>query len=239
MNWVVGCLLLFLAVFARLHRLPAADGPARVLGHPDRHGAAARACRSATRSARCSCPDDVGGPLSLLRFYALHVRDRPAGHVVADDAALLRHPPAEGACCPTYERLRHELAALLPAGRSGRCCSASPCCCSSRRSCPRRSRRPRTRRTPPNPAKSAWFLLWIQELVSYGTLAIYAAVALAALLVALPWLPVPARSSTRAGSPASTGRSRWPCSRRRRLVLALTVVGLFLRGPDWRLVLPF
>ncbi len=31
----------------------------------------------------------------------------------------------------------------------------------------------------PNPAKSAWFLLWIQELVSYSTLAIYVAVALA------------------------------------------------------------
>jgi ABC-type uncharacterized transport system permease subunit len=56
----------------------------------------------------------------------------------------------------------------------------------------------------PNPAKSAWFLLWIQELVSYSTLAIYVALALAALLV-----------------------------------LVLTVVGLALRGPDWRLVLPF
>ncbi|MBI5655355.1 MAG: cytochrome B6, partial [Geobacter sp.] len=30
---------------------------------------------------------------------------------------------------------------------------------------------------PPNPAKSAWFLLWIQELVSYGTFFIYPALA--------------------------------------------------------------
>jgi hypothetical protein len=90
----------------------------------------------------------------------------------------------------------------------------------------------------PNPAKSAWFLLWIQELVSYSTLAIYVAVALAALLVALPWLPVPrlehARWLPREHRPlavavlAAAG-----------LVLVLTVVGLYLRGPDWRLVLPF
>jgi len=90
----------------------------------------------------------------------------------------------------------------------------------------------------PNPAKSAWFLLWIQELVSYSTLAIYAAVALAAFLVALPWLPVPKLDA-----------AQWlPCPHRwlavavlaaAGLVLVLTVVGLFLRGPDWRLVLPF
>jgi hypothetical protein len=91
---------------------------------------------------------------------------------------------------------------------------------------------------PPNPAKSAWFLLWIQELVSYSTLAIYAAVALAALLLALPWLPVPRLE-----------RARWLPREHRPLalvvllaalfVLGLTVVGLFLRGPDWRLVRPF
>jgi hypothetical protein len=90
----------------------------------------------------------------------------------------------------------------------------------------------------PNPAKSAWFLLWIQELVSYSTLAIYVAVGLAVFLVALPWLPVP-----------KLERARWLPPEHRLLavavlaaallVLALTVVGLTLRGPDWRLVLPF
>jgi hypothetical protein len=91
---------------------------------------------------------------------------------------------------------------------------------------------------PPNPAKSAWFLLWIQELVSYGTQAIYVAVALIAALVALPWLPVP-----------RLDHARWLPREHRRLaafvllaallVFGLTVVGLFLRGPDWRLVRPF
>ena len=91
----------------------------------------------------------------------------------------------------------------------------------------------------PNPAKSAWFLLWIQELVSYSTLAIYVAVALAALLVALPWLPVPklehARWFPREHRPLAAAVLAAACG----LVLVLTVVGLYLRGPDWRLVLPF
>jgi hypothetical protein len=90
----------------------------------------------------------------------------------------------------------------------------------------------------PNPAKSAWFLIWIQELVSYSTLAIYVAVALAAFLVALPWLPFP-----------KPDHARWLPREHRPLglavlaaallVLVLTIVGLALRGPDWRLVLPF
>lgn len=90
----------------------------------------------------------------------------------------------------------------------------------------------------PNPAKSAWFLLWIQELISWDTLAISAALALFALLVALPWL---------AGKPAD--QASW-LPRELRLVslfvllaglavLALTAVGLFFRGPDWRFVAPF
>ena len=90
----------------------------------------------------------------------------------------------------------------------------------------------------PNPAKSAWFLLWIQELVSYSTLAIYMAVALAALLVALPWLKVPKVEHAR----WLPREHRWLAAAvlaAAALVLALTVVGLYLRGPDWRLVLPF
>ena len=88
---------------------------------------------------------------------------------------------------------------------------------------------------PPNPSKSAWFLLWIQELVSWNTLAIYAAVALAVLLVALPWL---------AGRPAESA-SWFPRNLRLVAVLVvlvclgvvvLTAVGLFFRGPDWRFV---
>ena len=90
----------------------------------------------------------------------------------------------------------------------------------------------------PNPAKSAWFLLWIQELVSHGTAFVLVAVLLAALLVALPWLPL-----------RQLEHARWLPREHRwlaigvllaaALVIGLTLVGLFLRGPDWRLVSPF
>ena len=90
----------------------------------------------------------------------------------------------------------------------------------------------------PNPAKSAWFLLWVQELVSYSTLAIYVAVALAAFLVALPWLPVPKLDEAR-WLPREHRLLALAVLAAAGLVLVLTVVGLTLRGPDWRLVLPF
>ena len=91
---------------------------------------------------------------------------------------------------------------------------------------------------PPNPAKSAWFLLWLQELVSHSTLGIYAAVALAVALAALPWLPL-TRSTTAAWFP----RPLWPVTvaalAAAALVVALTAIGLFLRGANWALVSPF
>jgi len=91
---------------------------------------------------------------------------------------------------------------------------------------------------PPNPAKSAWFLLWIQELVSYDTLTIHVALALAVLLVALPWLPIrPVEHAT------WFPRAQWPLAALVLIIccalVALTAMGLFFRGPDWRLVFPF
>lgn len=89
----------------------------------------------------------------------------------------------------------------------------------------------------PNPAKAAWFLLWIQELVSHGTAWIWAVLVLAALFTALPWL----RRSRAA-------HAEWFAPGERLLglvvlalalaVLALTVVAYLFRGGAWRFVLP-
>lgn len=91
----------------------------------------------------------------------------------------------------------------------------------------------------PNPVKSAWFLLWIQELVSYSALMIYPVVAGALFFLFLPWLPfiTPAHRATwfprdqRLVSGATVA-----------LVLAmvvLTVVAAFFRGENWSFVSPF
>ncbi len=91
----------------------------------------------------------------------------------------------------------------------------------------------------PNPAKSAWFLLWTQELVSYSRELAYLIAALALLFLLLPWLPgTPPAEKARWFS-----REQWPATILTLLVffgiVALTVVALFFRGENWQLVSPF
>lgn len=91
----------------------------------------------------------------------------------------------------------------------------------------------------PNPVKSAWFLLWIQELVSYSKYLIYAVLALALLFLLLPWLS--------RGEPSE--KASWFAKERLPVafaslaaflfIVALTVVAVFFRGPNWQFVSPF
>ena len=91
----------------------------------------------------------------------------------------------------------------------------------------------------PNPVRSAWFLLWIQELVSYSSYLIYAVLALTAACILLPWL------AGRQKSEHATwfARERLPVSIVTLslffAVIALTLLGMFFRGENWALVLPF
>lgn len=91
----------------------------------------------------------------------------------------------------------------------------------------------------PNPSKSAWFLMWTQELVSYTTGMIYLILGLGALFMLLPWLPI---------SPPAE-RARW-FPRDQRIVnlltlvsfvgiVILTVVAIYFRGENWSLVFGF
>lgn len=90
----------------------------------------------------------------------------------------------------------------------------------------------------PNPVKSAWFLLWIQELVSYRLWLIYPVIMVAALFLALPWLQ---RRPVKVA--AWFGSSHRPLALLISIlflfVLILTVIGLFFRGENWALVWPF
>ena len=91
----------------------------------------------------------------------------------------------------------------------------------------------------PNPVKSAWFLLWIQELVSYSEYLINPVIVLAAFFLLLPWLP--------RLKPAE--KARWlPPDQLPVIVLtllaflailALTVVAAFFRGENWAFVRVF
>lgn len=90
----------------------------------------------------------------------------------------------------------------------------------------------------PNPVKSAWFLLWIQELVSYRVWLIYPVLLMSLLCIALPWLQH--RSSDLAvwfgpRHRLTAGTVLTLCMG----ILVLTVLGLFFRGENWALVWPF
>jgi hypothetical protein len=91
----------------------------------------------------------------------------------------------------------------------------------------------------PNPVKSAWFLLWIQELVSYSKYLINAVLVGAAALVLLPWL----------FGQGGSEHAVWLGKGHRYVgvaalavfaaVLLLTAVGMYFRGENWAFLLPF
>ena len=91
----------------------------------------------------------------------------------------------------------------------------------------------------PNPSKSAWFLLWMQELVSYSRNTVYLIALLGVGYAFLPWLP---------GTRTAQTAAWWP--RDQRLlngvtvavflaIILLTLVATFFRGPNWSFVFSF
>jgi hypothetical protein len=91
----------------------------------------------------------------------------------------------------------------------------------------------------PNPVKSAWFLLWIQELVSYSKYFINLVILLALCFMLLPWLPRLAPAKRAAWLP----RDQLPVNiltiATYLAILALTVVAMYFRGGNWAFISPF
>lgn len=91
----------------------------------------------------------------------------------------------------------------------------------------------------PNPSKSAWFLMWTQELVSYSSLLVYAILALAVVFIVLPWLPV--------SKPVE--KAHWFPKDQRFVnllvvfsflgIVLLTVIAMYFRGENWSFVVGF
>ncbi|OFZ20312.1 MAG: cytochrome B6 [Bdellovibrionales bacterium GWB1_55_8] len=87
----------------------------------------------------------------------------------------------------------------------------------------------------PNPAKSGWFLLWIQELVSYSKYLIYPVLGVTIGFLFLPWL-----------APPENGRASWFTGDQRLInavtailvgaMIALTIIAAFFRGENWALI---
>ncbi|MBJ6752310.1 selenite/tellurite reduction operon b-type cytochrome membrane protein ExtQ [Geomonas anaerohicana] len=91
----------------------------------------------------------------------------------------------------------------------------------------------------PNPVKSAWFLLWIQELVSYSKYLIYLVLALTAAFIALPWLSRSAPPQGACWFPRESRVVNCVALAICVAVLALTLVAMFCRGANWQFVSPF
>lgn len=88
----------------------------------------------------------------------------------------------------------------------------------------------------PNPSKSAWFLMWTQELVSYSSLLVYLIFGIGLLFLLLPWLPLSKRAD----------RARWFGRDQQGVnvivvltfagIVLLTVVAMYFRGENWAFV---
>lgn len=88
----------------------------------------------------------------------------------------------------------------------------------------------------PNPVKSAWFLLWIQELVSWSRFMIWPVMGLGAFFFILPWLPGQVRPHHAVWFPDSQRPVSWFSTLVFIAIMLLTVTGLFFRGANWSFV---
>jgi hypothetical protein len=91
----------------------------------------------------------------------------------------------------------------------------------------------------PNPVKSAWFLLWIQELVSWSRLMIWPVMALAALFLFLPWLPGVRHVYPGHWFPREQRFANLLTVIVFLAIVVLTMIALFFRGPNWSFAVTF
>lgn len=89
---------------------------------------------------------------------------------------------------------------------------------------------------PPNPAKAAWFFLWIQELASYSTYFVYIIMLVGFYFFLLPFLP----------GISEAKQAKWLPNDQKWVnvvtlfiflgILALTITAMFFRGKNWAFV---
>ncbi len=89
----------------------------------------------------------------------------------------------------------------------------------------------------PNPVKSAWFLLWIQEVVSWSSRMIYPLICLALIFAALPWIKPDRRIFRARWFPREQIAVNMLTLIISAVIVALTITAMFFRGRDWLLTL--
>jgi quinol-cytochrome oxidoreductase complex cytochrome b subunit len=181
------------------------------------------------------------GQAALLRFYVLHCLVLPlamAGLVglhlwrVRKDGGLSHAPHASQRRVTSWPHLVFRELAVLVAVVAAVNASALLA------DAPLEAIADATR--TPNPAKAPWYFLGLQELVHYGAIfgGVVVPTALVLALVALPYIDTQPR-----------GVGIWFARERRLanalfavvalLLVALTLIGTFFRGPNWSLVMPW
>jgi len=91
----------------------------------------------------------------------------------------------------------------------------------------------------PNPAKAAWFFLWIQELASYSKYLIYMTILIGLFFLLLPFIP----------GISEANQAKWLPKDQQWInivtviifigILVLTIIAMFLRGENWTFVFLF
>lgn len=91
----------------------------------------------------------------------------------------------------------------------------------------------------PNPAKAAWFFLWIQELASYSKYMIYVVMVSGLFYFLLPYLPRVREAKQATWLPKDQLWINIITIIMFLGILTLTIIAMFFRGKNWAFVLPF
>lgn len=90
----------------------------------------------------------------------------------------------------------------------------------------------------PNPVKSAWFLLWIQELVSHSNYFSWLVAALGGFFLVLPWLPISPPAVRAVWLPGDQRLATTATVLTFTAIVALTIIAMFFRGENWAFIAP-
>jgi hypothetical protein len=88
----------------------------------------------------------------------------------------------------------------------------------------------------PNPAKAAWFFLWVQELASYSKYLVYMIISIGLFFLLLPFLPGISEAKQAKWLPKD---QQWVNTVALIVffgISALTIIAMFFRGENWAFV---